>query len=601
MEVFSENGIHDNLEDNLYVGGVGCCGEVWVDHLTREGTLLLEQLLDVAGGAVHILVRTCNSYMGAIFSYQVQTLPDKASLHLEACFYNACGPDSCPQHIPRSRDKLIRTDTLHVLKVEISDMPTYLEREQFIEGEAIVVDNLHLLDQRALPTLCRPWNNKHGPILNKGNSRCLSHAVLVATPFYLAYTKAVKPEYSRGQYSRVILARVHLGAVLTCYSSASTSGGSTHPQQEVPDLSHTRESLVRATPGCSQLSHTRESLVRATLGCSQLSHTRMFPVEPHQRVPGLSHTRMFPIEPHQRVPVPATPGCSQLSHARESLVRATPGCSQLSHTRESLVFILFEKCKIIPSSRILTTFSSCFAQVWICLSMSSLRARAFSSSWSRLRQEPIVTLRHANHFLCYDCKQLTDGATKVHSQSTNALCWIAFGVLQEDNIQIPLKPGREYTVSIEGNIGCGKTTLLEYFKSSKVVEMLERSLFSTKHCFVENDFRNGTINGLEYAILNEWFNYLTEMPRTGIDLIVYLRADPKVCFDRIKRRSRKEEAGVPYKLIDDLHNLHEEWLVQQICGKLPAPVLVLDANNEYNKMTEIYEEKRHEILCGIKA
>ena len=27
-------------------------------------------------------------------------------------------------------------------------------------------------------------------------------------------------------------------------------------------------------------------------------------------------------------------------------------------------------------------------------------------------------------------------------------------------------------VSIEGNIGCGKTTLLEYFKSSKVVEVI---------------------------------------------------------------------------------------------------------------------------------
>lgn len=238
---------------------------------------------------------------------------------------------------------------------------------------------------------------------------------------------------------------------------------------------------------------------------------------------------------------------------------------------------------------------------------------------------------------------------------TDKLKSLTSKVLNDENICLPLMPGKKYTVSIEGNIGCGKTTLLEYFKSSKVVEaikepvnqwtnvqghnalqllyddpsrwsfsfniyaqltrvqmhmrphhkpvkMLERSLFSTRHCFVENDFRNQTINGLEYAILDEWYKYLTVMPGTGIDLIVYLRADPKTCYGRIMKRSRKEEAGVPYKLIEDLHNLHEDWLVKNICGnKPPAPVLVLDANNEYNKMTEIYEERRSEILCGVCA
>lgn len=136
---------------------------------------------------------------------------------------------------------------------------------------------------------------------------------------------------------------------------------------------------------------------------------------------------------------------------------------------------------------------------------------------------------------------------------------------------------------------------------TKPVKMLERSLYSTIYCFVENNYRSKTINGLEYSILNEWFNYLTQMPSTEVDLIVYLQADPQTCYNRIKKRSRKEEAGVPFALIEDLHNLHEEWLIKRTHGKVPAPVLVLDANNEYNKMTQLYEEKRCEILCGVQA
>ena len=29
-------------------------------------------------------------------------------------------------------------------------------------------------------------------------------------------------------------------------------------------------------------------------------------------------------------------------------------------------------------------------------------------------------------------------------------------------------------------------------------------------------------------------------------ILVYLRADPQVCYERIMKRSRKEESGVPY-------------------------------------------------------
>ena len=41
--------MHDDLEDDLYVGGVGGRGEVWVDHLTLVKDLPQEQHLDEDG------------------------------------------------------------------------------------------------------------------------------------------------------------------------------------------------------------------------------------------------------------------------------------------------------------------------------------------------------------------------------------------------------------------------------------------------------------------------------------------------------------------------------------------------------------------------
>ncbi|XP_022313016.1 thymidine kinase 2, mitochondrial-like [Crassostrea virginica] len=261
---------------------------------------------------------------------------------------------------------------------------------------------------------------------------------------------------------------------------------------------------------------------------------------------------------------------------------------------------------------------------------------------------------------CTDCaktegvnvwKKTTRSITKIEMLGAEQIKRITEKVFQDENIRRILPKGKMFTVSVEGNIGSGKTTLLEYFKNSpnveavrepveqwtnvqghnalqllyedpkrwsftfnlyaqltriqmhaketkKPVKLLERSLHSTRYCFVENCYREKTINGLEYSILNQWFDYLTKKDNTGLDLIVYLRADPDVCYERLKKRDRKEEACVPKQLIQDLHDLHEEWLVQQRKYRAPAPVLILDANCEYQEMTEMYETKREEILCG---
>ncbi|GFS08871.1 thymidine kinase 2, mitochondrial [Elysia marginata] len=94
-----------------------------------------------------------------------------------------------------------------------------------------------------------------------------------------------------------------------------------------------------------------------------------------------------------------------------------------------------------------------------------------------------------------------------------------------------------------------------------------------------------------------WFDFLTGSGKANLDLIVYLRADPATCYERLRKRSRKEEAGVPISLIESLHKLHDEWLLEKKYP-VPAPVLVLDANHDLDTMKEVYNFKRQEILCG---
>lgn len=122
---------------------------------------------------------------------------------------------------------------------------------------------------------------------------------------------------------------------------------------------------------------------------------------------------------------------------------------------------------------------------------------------------------------------------------------------------------RKGTICIEGNIGCGKTTLLDFFKKryqatgdpdpgiflepverwrnvdgenlfhylykdparyslafqtyvqltmiklhSRQPKLMERSIYSARYCFVENLYKLNYLSRLEYIILDKWFKHL---------------------------------------------------------------------------------------------
>ena len=126
------------------------------------------------------------------------------------------------------------------------------------------------------------------------------------------------------------------------------------------------------------------------------------------------------------------------------------------------------------------------------------------------------------------------------------------------------------------------------------VQVLERSVYSDRYCFAKNCFELGSMTALEWQLYKEWFSWLVETYTVAPAGFIYLRTDPSIAYERLLKRSRAEEASVPFSYIERVHQKHEEWLVNKVGiaqSLKDTPVLILDCNKEFED--DKAEQKRH--------
>lgn len=133
-------------------------------------------------------------------------------------------------------------------------------------------------------------------------------------------------------------------------------------------------------------------------------------------------------------------------------------------------------------------------------------------------------------------------------------------------------------------------------KTTQSVKLMERSIFSAKYIFVENLYKNGMMKDVEYHILTEWFNWIVNNLDVNLDLIVYLRTSPETVLQRIQKRNRREERNISLDFLKSLHVLHEDWLLHRKY-RIPAEIMVLDADKGIEEMMELFQNSRNKILC----
>ena len=85
----------------------------------------------------------------------------------------------------------------------------------------------------------------------------------------------------------------------------------------------------------------------------------------------------------------------------------------------------------------------------------------------------------------------------------------------------------------------------------------ERSLEADKHIFAKMLHRDGLMDQLMYTIYDKYFQEYEG--NFKLDGIIHIDALPETCFERVKERSRNGESTITLEYLQTCHDFHKNW------------------------------------------
>jgi len=176
-------------------------------------------------------------------------------------------------------------------------------------------------------------------------------------------------------------------------------------------------------------------------------------------------------------------------------------------------------------------------------------------------------------------------------------------------------------ITFDGNIGCCKTSILNYFhknyktaidvepieswtnylknmyesdkstynfqikvwidrcwiqEKSNVIVMMERSPYFIRNVFVEKALEDKTISKEEYHNINKLHDTTDDLWQPNA--FIYLRSNPENCFARIKKRNRESEKNIKLEYVERIHELHEANYRRAVENN--KNIIVIDVENK---------------------
>lgn len=224
------------------------------------------------------------------------------------------------------------------------------------------------------------------------------------------------------------------------------------------------------------------------------------------------------------------------------------------------------------------------------------------------------------------------------------------------------KNNEKIIISIEGNIGVGKTTFIDiisfniddvfivkepidewiqltdfdgtnlletYYNSNnrwaysfqnmacltkmeKLLETLKNPNISSKYIFldrsIETDLNvfscmyidNKTYSALEYSMFKKFYQiYQNYLKPPNKQFYIYLKCSPEKSLERIKKRNRPEEANITLEYLQIIADYHNKWLDNK--DKPNNDVIIFDCENDFKTNPEIIKQMIDAIKMKINV
>lgn len=127
-------------------------------------------------------------------------------------------------------------------------------------------------------------------------------------------------------------------------------------------------------------------------------------------------------------------------------------------------------------------------------------------------------------------------------------------------------------------------------QQSGIPLVVERSIYSGHYCFALNSYLSGYMSEMEWKVYSQFFEYMTAkcLPPAGF---IYMHVDPVIALERIKKRNRSGESGIPLEYLEEINTRHQEFLITKKQNTLlkDVPVLILDCSKNFEKNPEIFD------------